>query len=337
MAKIVTSFSKTASSEAVVETRLLPRFGDSWLLMGDIYRHSERTLGNRRDALRKLVWFLNDREIELCDVHAMRLFFQYVTHGHKEPGGRWGNSHNNRPTSPGTVKTYHSILRAFFVWLIKEGDIVASPMERIEPPVDRPDQIQPFTDAQLLKMLAITKRTNSPRRNEAILLTLLDTGARASELCSLTVRDVDFHGSVLTISEGKGGKSRRAPFSRETKKALYAYLGEREVEDDDPLFLADRGQEAGAALSRHGLCCLIKRICTAAGVDGLRCSPHTFRHTFSISFLRNGGNQFTLMSILGHTSMSMTARYVALSQADIAAQHRSYSPVAKLRGRGGKK
>jgi integrase/recombinase XerD len=63
----------------------------------------------------------------------------------------------------------------------------------------------------------------------------------------------------------------------------------------------------------------------------VRLSPHTFRHTFAIEFLRNGGNQFTLMALLGHTDVKMTQRSVTYAQADIAAQHRINSPVDRMR------
>jgi site-specific recombinase XerD len=224
MGRNATSFSKSAFSEAGVETFRLTRLGESWLLAGDISRHSERTINSRRDILAKLSWFLADRQIGFCDVHALRQFLQYVTHGHKDPRGRWGNARNKRETTPGTVKTYHRHLRAFFNWLVKEGDLTASPMERIDPPIDRPDQIQPFTEQHLLKMFATAKKTLHPKRDEAILL--LDSGLRASELCRLRCRDVDLGAGTVGM-EGKGGKVRHLPFSRDTKKALYQYLNER--------------------------------------------------------------------------------------------------------------
>lgn len=65
----------------------------------------------------------------------------------------------------------------------------------------------------------------------------------------------------------------------------------------------------------------------------MRCSPHTLRHSFSIGFLRAGGNVFTLQQMLGHTCLAMTSRYVAVAQADIQNQHRQFSPVATLKGR----
>ncbi|MBN1888992.1 MAG: hypothetical protein JW850_13440 [Thermoflexales bacterium] len=55
------------------------------------------------------------------------------------------------------------------------------------------------------------------------------------------------------------------------------------------------------------------------------------RDTFSINFLRNGGNVFTLQTILGHATMKMVKKYLALAQADVEAGHRQASPVANWR------
>jgi integrase/recombinase XerD len=127
--------------------------------------------------------------------------------------------------------------------------------------------------------------------------------------------------------KGKGGKSRMLCLSKETIKALWAYLKEVLHEEDEPLFIADRGKLAGQPLTRFGLYQLIERLGTAAGIEACRCSPHPFRHTFAIEFLRNGGDVFTLQQMLGHTRLEMTMRYVAIAQADIQRQHRQHSPV----------
>ena len=175
------------ADEASLTVSQLERLKDSYLLAGDIERHSERTLDARRDLLSKLVWFLRQREYASCGLHELRAFLHYVTHGHKEPGGRWGNPRNNRPTKPRTVKNYHGILRAFFNWCVAEGDLAESPIERIAVPVDRPDQVQPFSLDEVRKLLAAAKRSQNPQRDGAILALMFDTGLRASEVCSLRV------------------------------------------------------------------------------------------------------------------------------------------------------
>jgi hypothetical protein len=78
---------KSDAADSGVPVCLLPRLVESWLLAGDINRHSRRTLGSLRERTGKLLWFLNQREIECCDRHALRQFFHYVSHGHAEPGG----------------------------------------------------------------------------------------------------------------------------------------------------------------------------------------------------------------------------------------------------------
>lgn len=336
MRKRQPTFTKTAGAEPGVFVASLPHLVDSWLLAGDINQHSERTLESRRERMKNVLWFLQQREMEFCGLQELRQLFHYMNHGHKEPGGRWGNLRLTKAAvSSGTVKTYHSTLRAFFSFLVREGEIDASPMDRILPPIDRCDQVEPFTQEQFRSLLAAAKKSRgNPRRDEAILLLLYDTGIRASELCGLVCRDVDLHGGQVTIRYGKGGKSRKVPIAPDTKRALYMYLNERGLdESDSPVFLSERGKVAGDGLTRNGLLQLIRRIGRAAKVSDRRCSPHTFRHSFAVEYLRGGGNVFALKLLLGHESLTMVNRYVALAQADLVVQHRQFSPVARLRGR----
>jgi integrase/recombinase XerD len=203
-------------------------------------------------------------------------------------------------------------------------------MESIAPPISRSDQAQPFTEAQVSGLIAACRLTTHSRRDEDIVLFLLDTGVRASELCGIVFADLDMPARRCSVL-GKGNKRRGVYFGKSTAKALYYYIREDAREPDDPLFITDRGETAGDPLTRSGLLQLIERLEKSARLAGIRCSPHTFRHTFAISFLRNGGNVFTLQQMLGHTSLHMTNRYVALAQADIEKQHRQFSPVDSLR------
>ena len=141
-----------------------------------------------------LSWFLGEKAHASCDAAALAAFFSYLGRGHKEPGGRWGNPHQRQPLSVGTVKTYYQWLKSFFSFLVEEGYASASPMERIPTPIDRLDQVQPFTDEEVRALLLAAKRSTQPRRDEAILLFLLDTGVRASELCDMRLRHVSLAG-----------------------------------------------------------------------------------------------------------------------------------------------
>lgn len=321
----------SASSEAHLDLSILERFAEGWLLDGEIRQHSPQTNAVRRIVIQKLLWFLKDREYPACGTQELRQFLAYLTRGHNDEGGRWGNPQLTRPVRPRTVKDYHGHLRTFFRWIVTEGAIGDSPMEPIAAPISRPDQIQPFTDQQLEALLAAAKKSTHPKRDEAIVLLLLDTGLRASELCGLRLSDLDMQNKRLSAL-GKGSKHRTVSFGRTAARSLWNYLREDPREPESPLFLSDRGTGSGGPMTRSGLLQLMERLGARAGIQATRCSPHTFRHTFAVSFLRNGGNVFTLQQILGHTSLTMTNRYVALAQADIERQHRMYSPVDALKG-----
>ncbi|HJN14679.1 MAG TPA: tyrosine-type recombinase/integrase [Armatimonadota bacterium] len=77
---------------------------------------------------------------------------------------------------------------------------------------------------------------------------------------------------------------------------------------------------------------MVKRYGVAAGIDPakVRISPHTLRHTYAVTFARNGGDAFTLQKILGHSSLDTTRRYCELADEDVMRRQRELSPVASL-------
>lgn len=87
-------------------------------------------------------------------------------------------------------------------------------------------------------------------------------------------------------------------------------------------------------MTRDGIQTAIKRLCHQAEITDARPSPHTFRHTAAINYLRNGGDVFTLQNMLGHASLEMTRRYVsALGADDMIEVHKRASPVDNMLGK----
>jgi site-specific recombinase XerD len=312
----------------------LKQWASGWFLDCEISQQSEQTLINRRYLIEKLMWFHCEFEHTCCNAHTLRLFLHHAGKQLPPDTPRWGNTdpQYKSKTKPkaGTVATYHRMLSAFFNWIVIQEGLPASPMAKIATPIDRPDQITPFSHEQVKALLAAARRSFQPQRNVAIVLMLLDTGMRVSELCGLREGDVDMISQKARV-DGKGGKERRLPFGKTTSRALWMYTRERERNEEEYIFLTEGGWKRGQGISRSGVEQMLRDLGVAANIENVRCSPHTFRHTFSIEFLRNGGNQFTLMEILGHTDIKMTARYVAIAQADMEAQHRRYSPVDRLK------
>ena len=149
-------------------------------MVGQCNQHSKATQAIRRFLVDKLLWFLRQRGYKQCGLPELRQFLACSHSDHEEPGGRWGNAHMTRPVRPRTIHTYHGHLQTMFSWIVEEGALEASLMERIEPPVARRNQVKPFVQEEIERLLEAARRSHNPRRNEAITSLLYDTGIRAS-------------------------------------------------------------------------------------------------------------------------------------------------------------
>ena len=79
---------------------------------------------------------------------------------------------------------------------------------------------------------------------------------------------------------------------------------------------------------------MIRKLGKRAGLENVRCSPHIFRYTFGTSALLNGGGEFEVQSLLGHSTLSMTRRYVAtLASESAVVGHRKWGPVDNMQNR----
>jgi site-specific recombinase XerD len=223
--------------------------------------------------------------------------------------------------APISVAGYVRGLRAFGNWLLGDELAEARVLRTLARP--RVPRIikEPLADDDLRRLLAA-----ADTRDRAILLLLVDTGLRVSEAAGIRVGDLRPDGSIKVM--GKGAKERIVPVGSAARRAIGQYLdGRAELNRDGPLFLG----QSGEGLTLTGIQQLLKRLPARAGVNA-RCNPHRFRHTFAHRYLVNGGDVFTLQQILGHTSLEMVRRYVALADGDVADRHRLASPGDRLLG-----
>jgi integrase/recombinase XerD len=159
-----------------------------------------------------------------------------------------------------------------------------------------------------------------------MLLLLLDTGIRASELCDLTLADLNQRTATITVT-GKSrldsgqGTQRLVLMGDSTRKAVWRYLLSRQPDPEDPLF-ADAD---GRRIDRRHLAKHLSRLGKRAGV--VHVHPHRFRHTFAITYIQNGGDAYTLQSLLGHSSLDMVKRYLKIAKTDCISAHRRAGPV----------
>ena len=272
---------------------------------------SPRTLETYQARLNLLASFLDDPDVASITSDNLRQVFHYLRHDYIPP--RWNG--DQKPLTGRTLHKYWIACRSFFTWAKAELDL---PDALAPSPAPKTNSTRP--DALTQDEVKAILQPAGQGRNQCVLLFLLDTGIRASELCALKISDVDLKTGKVSV-QGKGSKERQCYLGKVTRRSLWRYVADREAEPDDPLFVTWDGRP----LRRYWLRKLISKIGKKAGVPGVY--PHRFRHTFAVQFLRNGGDIFTLQMLLGHSSLKMVRHYAKLAAVDAELAHRRASPA----------
>ncbi len=207
-----------------------------------------------------------------------------------------------------TAARHYRSLQQLFKWLVDEGEITRSPMERMHPPAVPEQPVPVLNEDELAKLLNACKgNTFENRRDAAIIRFLLDTGVRVAELVGLGAEDVDFEQDVALVM-GKGRRGRTVPFGAKTGEALRRYLRLRArhpmAGKTTALFIGKKGPVTDSGVRQ-----MLERRGDDAGVPDVH--PHRFRHSFAHDWLANGGQETDLMRLAGWRSRQMVGRYAA--------------------------
>jgi integrase/recombinase XerD len=233
--------------------------------------------------------------------------------------------------SPSTVHAYVRTLKAFFSWIIREDYLEDNPMSKISLPKLPVKLVNSFDEGQIAKMLHECRLNHrSGYRDMTMIVVMLDTGVRISELLGMNTDDIDFDGGYIGIRHGKGDKQRLVPIGTLAQKVLWKFINQHRAdpltENIQKVFLGS----TGIPITKNGVLQMMRRYGQRAGITGVRCSPHTLRHTFAKNYLLNGGDIFSLQKILGHSSMASVRVYLNLFAQDIKKQHRRFSPMDNM-------
>ena len=296
-----------------------------WLEKGRGF--SPRTVADYKVTFKRFRAFVDDADVADISADVVRSFLVHLD----EELGLGGKTRSNAWTA----------LSSFWSWAEHELGIEHVIRNRVARPSYKRAVIEAYSEADVKAMLFAcdhaagwsTKTGRSARvarptanRDKAIIVTLLDTGVRASELCAFEVRDYNERTGRLFVRSGKGDKDRIVVLGHAGRRAMWRYQADRDVaRQGDPL-LATRSNRH---MDRTALLKLVQRMADRAGVAGA--TVHKFRHTFAVNFLRNGGNPLELQELLGHEDMETVRIYVRLAEVDLYAAQERASPADNWR------
>jgi site-specific recombinase XerD len=218
-----------------------------------------------------------------------------------------------RGLEPNTVNTALSSIYAICQWMVKEGYLSNNPVsevERVALVASAPRGLDKNEQHRLIRTAATLKS----KRDYAIIMTLLFSGLRVSELVELTPDDVVIseRGGNIRVRAGKGNKYRIVPIVKELRKCLSDFIT---VERVTTMYLFE-GQRTPQMTTRA-----IQLICSKIGekakIAGL--TPHVLRHTLAHNLISAGVSIDRVAMILGHANINTTAIYTKPSMGDLQA------------------
>ncbi len=221
-----------------------------------------------------------------------------------------------RKVSDATVHLHAEGVKAFVRFLHREG-YVTQPIIFDMP---RPAQ-QRMRLPSVEQVKALLAACDSPR-DKALLFVMADTGARVSEVAALRWGDVEPQTGVVHILRGKGRKARSVVVGVRTRRALLKYRRTVDHEPDEPLWVGIAGP-----LGREGIRHVLRKLSRKTHI---KVSCHDFRRFFATASLRAGMNPIHVQSLLGHTSLEMTRRYLSVIEDDLLQAHEQHGPVDRF-------
>lgn len=232
--------------------------------------------------------------------------------------------------TPNTVNRRLAGLRVFFGWAVDTGHLTINPAARIHNiklTATTPRWLSQTEQQRLLKTLKqtvqytrvraggqITPKLEHALRDQAVILTLLNTGLRALELAQLRLADVTLSAQQgsLYVRDGKGGQVRTVPLNGMVRDVLSAYLNARPNAQPRHLFVGKDGP-----LSTRQVLRILKKYARASGLDPADMTAHNLRHTFGRNLIEANVNLEQVARLMGHASLETTRRYTTPGDDDL--------------------
>ena len=271
-------------------------------------------LAYERDLTRFMAWFRTHGPIRLqaVDLNLLSLYLQ--------------NLHEQGYAATSMARHLVS-LKMFFRYLVLEAVLPESVVELVNSPKlwqHLPKVLSPEKVDDLIA--APTREDRQPFRDRALLALLYATGCRASEVCGITLRDIQLEEGYCRCV-GKGNKERIVSLNPVARAAIEVYLKYerptlvRQEDATTPLLVSRSGKQ----LSRITVWKLVKRYAARIGASA-EVSPHTLRHSFATHMLAGGAEIRALQELLGHASIRTTQIYTQVEHSRLKTIHEKCHP-----------
>lgn len=302
---------------------LLEEFRSEFILDCRIRNLSERTVETYELNISLFLRWL-EKEMKVNELSALNKnhFKMYVVHLQRE---QYQASY---------INLLMKCLKSFFNYLVEEEYVSVNYPKQIKVLKEEQKVIDTFSDKQVKKLIHYYNKSDYLSvRNKLIIMLFVDTGIRCTELRQIKT---DFVFDNYIKLHGKGNKWRVVPISSSLQKQLLkydrmknTYFTSRQITiKDDTLLLTRSGEKIKSNVA-------IEKIISDAsigieGVSDVRCSPHTLRHYFAKTSIKNGQDMFTLSKLLGHSNIKITQRYLeSMNSDEIVEKGLRTSPLSK--------
>jgi integrase/recombinase XerD len=305
--------SQTTSTKTSMNEMTLDEMFNAFMIVKKSEALAPRTISDYYNNFNYFKEFIG-KDLNRCEItkDVFRNFISYML--------------NEKSLSPVTVNVRIRTLRAFIRFCYLEN-YIENPIHESFKPVKTPqDTIESLTINELkLLFSVIDEEMYTGFRDKVMILVLLDTMVRISELVAIKRNNVDLDSGFIKLeaTDTKTRRSRIVPLSTKTIKLLSDYIEETNDFGSDDLFLTYDGRNISPSTFRERLTYYGE----LAGIKNKRVSPHTFRHTGALLYIMNGGDPFSLQKILGHGHMNMVRKYIQMTNMDVRRQHNSFSPL----------
>lgn len=288
----------------------------------DLRRLSKRTIIGYYNNIAKFLIFIENKhgvyELDAITAIHIKSYLQYLIK--KDLSASYAN---------GILKS----LRAYFKYAIGEDYIAENPTLRVNWQKVGKTLIETFNEDEVKALInAFGKNTYLQCRNRLILAIAFDTGARNTEICNIKIEDIKDN---IILIHGKGNKERNVPLTPYLRKLMIKYERLRALYFEDKVLIYSNYllSRTGRPLTKEALEHIFNQANEKANVRSeIRCSPHTARHYYAQTNLKNGLDIYSLSRLLGHENINITKTYLqSLQDKDIVKMAVATSPLRYMK------